>query len=244
MLGRVDRVCPLLGLAGDRGVTIDGVDAAHRCYAEDPPSPLDRSMQAAALPDRRLRAMRALPRVRVAHRRRDARTRFRRRRLRHDPPAPRAATGLARHGRARADRAPHAAGSLIARRRASALGLAGAAIAGPLLGDREPRAAVASATPTADPTPTATRHAVARRPSPTPSPTPTQRRRRLPPPTPAPTPAPTPVRDAAADLHRGRGRHARARSPQRFGTTVAALQAANGIDDPDEIVIGQVLVIP
>jgi len=31
---------------------------------------------------------------------------------------------------------------------------------------------------------------------------------------------------------------------ERFGTTVAALQAANGIDDPDEIVIGQVLVIP
>ena len=31
---------------------------------------------------------------------------------------------------------------------------------------------------------------------------------------------------------------------QRFGTTVPALQAANGIDDPDEIVIGQVLVIP
>ena len=31
---------------------------------------------------------------------------------------------------------------------------------------------------------------------------------------------------------------------QRFGTTVAALQEANGIEDPDEIVIGQVLVIP
>jgi LysM repeat protein len=31
---------------------------------------------------------------------------------------------------------------------------------------------------------------------------------------------------------------------QRFGTTVAALQSANGIDDPDEIVVGQVLVIP
>jgi len=31
---------------------------------------------------------------------------------------------------------------------------------------------------------------------------------------------------------------------QRFGTTTEALQAANGIDDPDEIVIGQVLVIP
>ena len=31
---------------------------------------------------------------------------------------------------------------------------------------------------------------------------------------------------------------------QRFGTTASAIQAANGIDDPDEIVIGQVLVIP
>ena len=29
-----------------------------------------------------------------------------------------------------------------------------------------------------------------------------------------------------------------------FGTTVAALQAANGIDNPDEILVGQVLVIP
>ena len=31
---------------------------------------------------------------------------------------------------------------------------------------------------------------------------------------------------------------------QQFGTTVAALQSANGIEDPDEIIIGQVLVIP
>ena len=30
----------------------------------------------------------------------------------------------------------------------------------------------------------------------------------------------------------------------QFGTSVEALQAANGIDDPDEIVTGQVLVIP
>jgi LysM repeat protein len=30
----------------------------------------------------------------------------------------------------------------------------------------------------------------------------------------------------------------------RFGTTVEALQALNGIVDPDEIVIGQVLVLP
>jgi len=31
---------------------------------------------------------------------------------------------------------------------------------------------------------------------------------------------------------------------QRFGTTVAALQQANGIDDPNEIIVGQVLTIP
>jgi LysM repeat protein len=30
----------------------------------------------------------------------------------------------------------------------------------------------------------------------------------------------------------------------RFGTSVGVLQAANGIEDPDEIFIGQVLVIP
>jgi LysM repeat protein len=31
---------------------------------------------------------------------------------------------------------------------------------------------------------------------------------------------------------------------QQFGTSVEALQQANGIEDPDEIVVGQVLVIP
>jgi LysM repeat protein len=31
---------------------------------------------------------------------------------------------------------------------------------------------------------------------------------------------------------------------QRFGTTTQALQQANGIEDPNQIVIGQVLVIP
>jgi LysM repeat protein len=31
---------------------------------------------------------------------------------------------------------------------------------------------------------------------------------------------------------------------QRFGTTVAALQSANGIEDPNTINVGQVLIIP
>jgi putative chitinase len=31
---------------------------------------------------------------------------------------------------------------------------------------------------------------------------------------------------------------------QRFGTTTTALQQANGIEDPNEIFVGQVLTIP
>ena len=31
---------------------------------------------------------------------------------------------------------------------------------------------------------------------------------------------------------------------QQLGTTVAAIQSANGIEDPNEILIGQTLVIP
>src|SRR6188474_2558730 len=41
----MDRVCPLLALAGDRHAAIDGVDPAHRCHAEDPPLGIDRTMQ-------------------------------------------------------------------------------------------------------------------------------------------------------------------------------------------------------
>ena len=78
MLGPVDRVCPLLGLAGERGVTIDGVDAAHRCFAEDPPSPLDRSTQAQlCLTDAHARCERYLA-YRVPHRRGDPGSRSRR----------------------------------------------------------------------------------------------------------------------------------------------------------------------
>ena len=46
MLRAVDRVCPLLGLAGDRRTAVDGVDGAHRCHADEPPTPLDRNLQA------------------------------------------------------------------------------------------------------------------------------------------------------------------------------------------------------
>ena len=56
-----------------------------------------------------------------------------------------------------------------------------------------------------------------------------------------PTPTPAPPQPQTYTVVEG---DTLALIAQRFGTTVEALQAANGIEDPDEIVIGQVLVIP
>ena len=146
-------------------------------------------------------------------------------------------------GRARSARtAPWvAAGAGIA-----VLGVAAAALAGPLLA--EPVADVAARatpspspttlpTPTAVPTPIATPTPTATS-SPTPSPTPVPA---TPAPTPAPPAAPTPAPQQSYVVAQG---DTLAAIAERFGTTVGALQEANGIDDPDEIFVGQVLVIP
>ena len=95
----------------------------------------------------------------------------------------------------------------------------------------------------------------------TPSPTPTDQPSAIPSPTPtaAPTPVPTPTPIAEPTL----APTAEPTAPppqqqtytvqqgdtlsliaQRFGTTAAAIQAANAIQNPNEIFIGQVLVIP
>jgi len=58
--------------------------------------------------------------------------------------------------------------------------------------------------------------------------------------TPAPTAPPPPPPQQTYTVQQGDTLGAIA---QRFGTTVAALQAANGIEDPNEIFVGQVLVI-
>ena len=144
-------------------------------------------------------------------------------------------------GRARSARtAPWvAAGAGIA-----VLGVTAAALAGPLLA--EPVAeVVASATPTptatASPTALPTRLATqAPTPtaSPSPSPTPVPA---TPAPTPALTAAPTPAPQQTYVVAQG---DTLAAIAERFGTTVGALQEANGIDDPDEIFVGQVLLIP
>ena len=144
-------------------------------------------------------------------------------------------------GRARSARtAPWvAAGAGIA-----VLGVTAAALAGPLMA--EPVADLAARTtpspnPTASPTPVPTPIATpvpTATSSPTPSPTPLPA---TPAPTPAPTAAPTPPPPQSYVVAQG---DTLAAIAERFGTSVGALQGANGIEDPDEIVVGQVLVIP
>ena len=244
MLGAVDRVCPLLGLAGERGVTIDGVDAAHRCFAEDPPTPLDRTTQAqlclSAGHPRCERYLAFAARIGAAT---PGRARigdgFVTTRLLLAPqPAWRGMAGRART--ARVTPWVLVGGGL------AALGVAGAVAAAPLLtgGGANPEPATGtpapSSSPTTRPTPAVTATAVPTPSlSPTPSPTPTAV------PTPAPTPAPTPViTPPPPQTYTVAEGDTLAAIADRFGITVAALQQANDIDDPDEIVIGQVLVIP
>jgi len=244
----VDRVCPFLRLAGDPHAAVDGVEPAHRCQATDSPSEVDRSTQARLC-------------LTVEHARCE---RFLARRARDgvDTPARQAAgdgftstrllltpqpawRGLA--GRGRRPRRALAIG-------VGAIGLLGALggaglVAGAFGGrgatpQPSPSAAIATSSPTArlSPTPRATLTL-----HPTPSATPTTGPTASPRPTPtsrptpepataAPTPAPRTYTVVAGDTL--------ALIAQRFGTTVAALQAANNIDDPDEISVGQVLIIP
>jgi nucleoid-associated protein YgaU len=105
---------------------------------------------------------------------------------------------------------------------------------GPPPGSSEPSA---TATPSATAMPT---EAPTLPPSPSPviTPVPTAV------PTPVPTPPPTaPPPAASQQTYTVQQGDTLAAIAQQFGTTVAALQAANGLEDPNEIFIGQVLVI-
>jgi LysM repeat protein len=97
-----------------------------------------------------------------------------------------------------------------------------------------------TATPTARPT---------RTPAPTATPSPTPVTTPVPEATIAPTPIPTPVPTVAAPPPAQRTYTVQQGDTlgliaQRFGTTVQAIQTANGISDPNQIFVGQVLVIP
>jgi LysM repeat protein len=241
----VDRVCPLLGLASDRHVAVDGVDSTHRCHAEPVSMALERQQQAQlCLTPSFERCERY-----QAHLARAGRGTGRTalgdglvstRLLLAPEPAWRGIAGRAR----RAPRGPLVAAGVVA----LGVGLGGVALASAVMDGRIQLAestpsptpsAVPSALPTATarPTPTATVSASSSpsaSPIPTPAPTPTV----VPTPVATATPAPQPRTYTVVEGD------TLALIAQRFGTTVEALQAANGIADPDEIVIGQVLVIP
>jgi LysM repeat protein len=242
----VDRVCPLLGLQGDRRTAVDGVDSGHRCYADEPAIALDRQQQAGVcLTAAHQRCDRYL-----AHATRNGGMRPGRsglveglvstRMILAPDPAWRGIAGRAR-------RAP--AGPLLAIGAAGlALGIGGVAVASGAVGDALgglASTASSSATPSATPSPTPTAAPTAQptaTPTPTPAPSPSPTLVPTPEPTVVPTePPPPPPQQRTYVVQQGDTLGSIA---QRFGTTVSALQAANGIEDPNEIIIGQVLVIP
>jgi LysM repeat protein len=245
----VDRVCPLLALATDGRTVVDGADGGHACHAGEEPVLLGRNEQAqlclTALHDRCERYRQHVARRgggipgRLAAGDGIVSTRLV---VTPDPPW-RGIAGSARRGRS--SRAAVFGSAVLA------VGVAGAALARPaldgslsVLDAAPPSTPGSSPAPTATPLPTSTPSptppaTLSAAPSPATSPTP------LPTPTPGPTPVatpavtPTPVRtyvvqqgDTLAEI------------AQRFGSTVAAIQAANELADPNEIVIGEVLLIP
>jgi LysM repeat protein len=237
----VDHVCPLLGLAGERRVVIDGADGGHRCHAEDPPASIDRATQVrlclTPAYDRceRFAAYLAL-RPGTTPGRSAAGDGFvsTRQVLTAQPPW----RGVA--GRARRSRSVALVAGVAG---AAALGVAGVAVAGTLAGgaageSASPTAGSPSPTPTATPRPSATpTPSASAEPTASPTPTPPATPEPTPPPTPAPTLAPVVTYTVVAGDTLNE-------IAVRFGTSVDALMAANDIDDPSQIRIGQVLVIP
>jgi LysM repeat protein len=235
----MDRVCPLLALAADRRTAVDGVDGGHRCHALEPPAALERDRQSRlCLTPAHQRCERYLaylgrggsPQpggVAIADGLRSTRM------LLTPEPAWRGMAGRARGS----SRGLAMAGAVLV------VGGTGAAIVAASVVAPDGLAA-ASATPRPSDSPTATPDPTAPPPSATPATLPTATPAptappATPAPTAAPTPAPTPLR-----THVVQAGDTLALIAQQFGVSVSALQAANGIADPDEIVIGDVLVIP
>jgi hypothetical protein len=239
----MDRVCPLLALAADRRTAVDGVDGGHRCHALDPPGALERERQT------RLCLVPAHQRCEryLAHLGRGGAPApgtpvlgdgLRSTRLLLTPePAWRGMAGRAR----RSSRGVVAAGAVLV------VGTAGAAIAAAGMLTQDGVAAT-SPTPRPTPTPGATADPTdAPTATPVPTPVPTVSSPATPAPTAAPTPAPTPAPTVAPTPQRTyvvQEGDTLALIAQQFGVSVAAIQAANDIADPDEIIVGDVLVIP
>ncbi len=231
----MEHVCPLLGLAGDRRAVIDGADGAHRCHAEAPPSTIDRALQVQLC-------------LTPAHQRCERFAAHLAQRPGATPGRSAAGDGFVSTrlvltaqppwrgvaGRARRSRSAVVVGGVAS---IALLGIAGVAVANSIAGGPEesaPAATSSATSPTATPRPTATPEPSATVTSAaTPSSTPSLEPTAVPTPSPAPPVTYTVVAgDSLVEI------------ADRFGVTVDALLAANDIDDPEQLRIGQVLVIP
>lgn len=236
----MDRICPFLALAADHRTVVDGYDPEHLCHALPEPDALDRSRQVQLCLSE---AHRECERYLAAQ---EAR--------RVDGPALPAPAPDARIARTRLVLDPEVPGRpLTARQRVlggrsrrlvlagvvailGILALASGAVeafanlvAGPSGTPSPTLRASAEATPSAVETATPTETP----PSATPVPATT-----------APTPTPTPVAVASPRTYVVQDGDTLSVIAASFGTTVAAIQSANGMGESDVIAIGQVLIIP
>jgi LysM repeat protein len=241
----VDRICPFLALTADHRTAVDGYDPDHACHARRPPAELDRVRQAEVC-------------LAEAHRQCEFYVAYLSEHAAGPAimPLPAADTHVARtrlvieqepRRLASAAQAPFgasprrwlAAGGIAA----AGVAVAATAVAGGfngLIGQPAASSAAAQpdasdsgtpsqALPTAEPTPRATAVPTPER---TARPTASAKPDRTPVATPEPQTYVVQVGDTLSNI------------AARYGTTVAALQAANNLGDSDVINIGQLLVIP
>jgi hypothetical protein len=232
----VDRICPLLALAADLRTAVDGYDPDHRCTAGNPAIGVDRAMQQrlclheAHLECPRYRDWAAERSLAPGIPRPATDATFVRTRLIVEPDS-------AWHGVALATRPARRPGRVMVGGAAAVLAVGSIAAAaattqgfGLLAAPRSSPTPAPTATPSPSQSPT---------PVPTPSPTAT------PTPVPSSTPVPaTPTPAATVHTYRVRSGDTLSSIAQRFGVSTQALINANNLADPNNLSIGQVLVIP
>lgn len=232
----MDRICPYLALADDGRTVADGFDPEHRCHALSPPAPLERSRQVqlclteaharcerfAAARTAGLAASSGLPRVAPD-------VDFGRTRLVLEPEA--AWRSLASSPTTRMTRPAVVVAAV-------ALAVVALLVVSSLLGILNGSPATASQTPSPSPSPSASPLASSRSASAEASPSAPAAASSAPAvATAVATPVPT---QRTYIVQQGDTLNLIA---QRFGTTVEAIRAANGLTG-DNINVGQVLIIP
>ena len=236
--GYVDRVCPFLALEADLRTAMAGYDPDHRCLAIDDPQSLDRAtQQSRCLIQEHVRCERFVARsAALLERRRtplpapDAR--FISTRLVIEPDESWRPMRLAARPLRRRRLAMTGATLLVVGTAGVALATRGFAPTAAALPTPDPSgllAASATAQPKTPPTPPPTARTSPRPSSAVPTPTP---------------PAATATPQGTPHVYVAQKGDSMSRIAARFGVTIEALMAANGLANPNIVNIGQVLVIP